>query len=392
MDVTSITLALALVASVALLTLAALLGVLSRKERTEDQARAFLAGFTYVLSDDPDAAIAELSRAVRLDTEALETYFALGALFRRKGDLERAVRLHTNIVLRPGLAPEMKRRAQIALVHDYRRGGLKDKALEVLEKILTEAPDHREALVLCRQLHEEREEWEAALESQLKVVELEKSGHLVLAHLCAAASRALPPERFDEALRLAERAVALASDNADSQLAAGQLLLKAGEKQRAGERLERAFELEPAIAPTYIEALHEAVGSKRAEAFLLTHRDRAPAYALALALLYRRTHEPQRAERELQQLTDRRPHYWEARKELGALLLARDSSADLRVEFAEILGTLGRPALGFQCAGCRQQLAEHSFRCPSCSAWDTVREADSVGLTREPLQIASEVP
>lgn len=375
MDATSITLALALVALVALLTLGALLGVLSRKGRTEDQARAYLAGFTYVLSDDPDAAIAELSRAVRLDSEALETYFALGALFRRKGDLERAVRLHTNIVLRPGLAPEVKRRAQLALAQDYRRGGLRDKAIEVIEKVLLEAPGHREALVLGRQLHEDREKWEDALELQLKLVELENTGHVILAHLCAAASRTLGPDRRDEAARLAERAVTLAPENADAQLASAQLQLLLGDRAGAGERFQRALALEPSLAPHWVEAFHEAVGEPRAQAFLLERRDSAPAYALALARLYRRSNEPERAEHELQRLTDREPHYWEARKELGALLLARDSSAELRVEFAEILGTLGRSALGFECTACRLKLAEHTFRCQACSSWDTVTAA-----------------
>jgi lipopolysaccharide assembly protein B len=88
----------------ALAALLALVAVLLRKGKTEDQARAYLAGVTYVLLDDPDAAIAELSKAAQLNTQTLEAYFALGTLFRRKGDLDRAIRLHRNILLRPGSA------------------------------------------------------------------------------------------------------------------------------------------------------------------------------------------------------------------------------------------------------------------------------------------------
>src|SRR3954447_19515381 len=106
--------------------LIALLTALSRKGRSEDEARAYLAGFTYVLCDEPDAAIAELSKAAQLNSQTLETYFALGALFRRKGELDRAARLHRNILLRPGLSPEGKRRARLALALDYRRAGFKD--------------------------------------------------------------------------------------------------------------------------------------------------------------------------------------------------------------------------------------------------------------------------
>ena len=89
---------IALLGGTAVIALVALVAVLSRKGRTEHEARAYLAGFTYVLSDDPDAAIAELSKVAQLNTQTLETYFALGALFRRKGDLERAIRLHLLLV------------------------------------------------------------------------------------------------------------------------------------------------------------------------------------------------------------------------------------------------------------------------------------------------------
>src|SRR3954447_1571176 len=130
--------------------LVALFSVYSRKGRSEDEARAYLAGFKYVLSDDPDAAIAELSRAAQLNTQTLETYFALGALFRRKGELDRAVRLHRNILLRQGLSPEVKQRARLELAVDYQRSGLRDQALETVNKHLAEQPDSKEALKLQR--------------------------------------------------------------------------------------------------------------------------------------------------------------------------------------------------------------------------------------------------
>ena len=107
-----------------LVALVSLLAVVLRKGRTEDEARAYLAGVSYVLSDEPDRAIAELSRAAQLKPHTVETYFAMGALFRRKGELERAIRLHCNIWLSPASSPDVKRRAQLALVHDYRAAGM----------------------------------------------------------------------------------------------------------------------------------------------------------------------------------------------------------------------------------------------------------------------------
>src|SRR5258707_2554428 len=138
---------LALFGGTALAAVLALVAVLSRKGRTEDQARAYLAGFTYVLSDDPDAAIAELSKAAQINTQTVETYFALGALFRRKGELERAIRLHSNLLLRPGLTQEVKRRAQLGAPLGFKRSRLVDKAAEAFEGPLAVRPLHPPAVV-----------------------------------------------------------------------------------------------------------------------------------------------------------------------------------------------------------------------------------------------------
>src|SRR5262249_24522716 len=99
-------------AAPAVVAVLALLAALSRKRSTEDASRAYLAGVRYVLSDEPDAAIAELSRAAQLNTGTTETYFALAALMRRKGELAWPLRLGPNILLKPQLHPHARRRAR----------------------------------------------------------------------------------------------------------------------------------------------------------------------------------------------------------------------------------------------------------------------------------------
>ena len=217
--------------STALAALLALVSVISRKGRTEDQARAYLAGFTYVLSDDPDAAIAELSKAAQMSTQTVETYFALGALFRRKGELERAIRLHSNMLLRPGLSPEVRRRAQLALALDYKRSRVMDKAAEALEKLLVDDPENREGLLRYRQVLEEARDWNRAIEIQARLMRLEGKGGDILAHLLAEASRAKSAADPVEAHELAVNAVKQKPDSADAQLALGQALLALGRRE-----------------------------------------------------------------------------------------------------------------------------------------------------------------
>jgi lipopolysaccharide assembly protein B len=345
----------------ALGALVALYTALSRKGRTEDEARAYLAGFTYVLSDDPDAAIAELSRVAELSPQTLETYFALAALFRRKGDLERAIRLHTNILLSRGLSTEVRRRAQLALARDYRQAGLRDKAQATLERVLQEDAELSEALLMLRQLLEDAKDWTRAAEVQARRVRREGRGHDVLAHLLAAESRLLVAGgRAAEALAVAERAVELCA-----QGAAGAVPLQA------------AVTLEPELAPRAVRLLGSALPAAAVERFLREHSgaegEAGEPFALALALLARQRGQVDEAIAQLKRLVERAPRLWEARRELGTMLLEHDRSEEVRADYQEILGTLGQPALGFGCSACQQKVPEHLFRCPGCGAWDTVR-------------------
>lgn len=371
----------ALLGGTAVATLLALLAVLSRKGRSEDEARAYLAGFTYVLSDDPDAAIAELSKAAQLNTQTLETYFALGALFRRKGELDRAIRLHRNILLRPGLAGEVRRRAQLALALDYKRSGLRDKASESFDKLLEEEPGHREGLLHYRQVLEESRQWERAAALQTRLVELEGKGQPVLAHLLAEWSRLIVREAPGEAESLCERAAALVPDSADAQLALGEARIALGRGSSAALPLRKAVELEPELAPRTIRLLASVFAdAQQLERFFREQvaigGGRAAPFELALALLYKEKGSTEMALEHLRKLVERKPQFWEARKELGALLLSENRSEELRADYREILATLGKPALGFGCSACRQKLPEHMFRCPSCEEWDTVRREE----------------
>src|SRR5512139_2616134 len=117
--------------AVAILCLLAALAIFlgERLRRRRAEAQAYLKGVRSMISDDSDAAIEALSDAARLGSpEAVETYLALGALFRRTGDLTRAIRLHRNMLIRPGLAQERRVEIERELAEDYRRGGMLGEA------------------------------------------------------------------------------------------------------------------------------------------------------------------------------------------------------------------------------------------------------------------------
>jgi lipopolysaccharide biosynthesis regulator YciM len=385
----------ALIAGLALGAVMALAALFSRKQRSEREAKAYLAGFTYVLSDEPDAAIAELSRAAQLNHQTLETYFALGALFHRKGDLERAVRLHRNILLRSGISSEVKRRALLCLGLDYKIAGLRDQAVETFERLLEEDPKNREGLLHYRRLLEEAREWRAAISVQTRLVRIDARGGDVLAHLLAEAARAALTDGSADGPELAERfseqGVRLHGASADAHLALGEAQLARGIHLEAAESLCKAMALEPELATAGTRLLALAAPGQ-VESFLSRQVERGgetvAAYELALARHLRTQGKGDQARMALRRLLAREPELWEARRELGALLLERDRSEELRADYQQILGTLGRPAPAFICGACSQRLPEHGFRCPRCEAWDSIRREPRATPLRQPWAAA----
>jgi lipopolysaccharide assembly protein B len=231
----------------AVLLLAAALALLfDRLRRRHQEAQAYLKGVRYVLSDDPDAAIEALSDAARLGSpEAVETYLALGALFRRTGDLARAIRLHRNMLLRHGLDPARRREIERELAHDYRRGGMLEASAAAYRKL---AGDDRAAAEGLRDVLVEMGRIADAAEVQRRLRRAGDDPDPLLAHLLAAQARGELPRDPEAARAAALAAVATAPRSADALLALAEADAAAGRGADAREAIDAALDEDPAAA------------------------------------------------------------------------------------------------------------------------------------------------
>jgi lipopolysaccharide assembly protein B len=371
-----------LLATTAAAALLALVLVLSRKQKTEDASRAYLAGVRYVLSDEPDAAFAELSRAARMNTATYDTYFALAALMRRKGELAWAIRLAQNMLLKPALPREVRRRAQLELALDYRRSGMQDRARDTFEALLGEAPEDAEALLAYRALLEEARDWPRAVEVQERLLSASGEGSSVLAHLLAELASVSRPEDAEAARGLADRAAGLAPESAHPRMEQARSALARGDSAGARAALEEALEREPELAPVAgLLFLETGLSPQDAARWFSEeaerHQGAAGPLTLARAEALVRGGRPDQAVETLQGLLLREPGFLEARRAVGELLLAGGPVESLRDAYRDVLRTLGEPVLAFNCRACQAKFPAFSFRCPGCGAWDALERAPS---------------
>lgn len=163
-----------LVALLVLLPVAAGSGWLARarseKRRDSDSTHRsspvqadYLRGISYLVNEDADRAIETFVRVLEVDNETAETHLALGNLFRRQGDIDRALRLHQNLVARPNLAPVHRHQARYELARDYLKAGVLDRAEDLFTQLVDRQAFAERSLNGLITIHEQVRDWNRAI-------------------------------------------------------------------------------------------------------------------------------------------------------------------------------------------------------------------------------------
>ena len=347
------------------LLLAVVAAVLAtRLRRRREEAQAYLKGVRSMISNDPDAAIEALSDAARLGSpEALETYLALGELFRRTGDLPRAIRLHRNMLHRPGLDPSRRSVVERELADDFRRAGMLAEAADTYRRLAGADPAAAQGL---RDVLVAQGRIEEAIEVQGRDCPPDRR---VLAHLLAATARAASGE---EALRAATRAAEADPTCADALLvrAEAEAALRAKD---AAATVALALEAEPAaalLAWPALAALPPGPALGAVEGALAARPGDARLLLLRGRLLYR-AGQPEEALAEVRRALER-DEDGEATLALREMLRAAEAPppAELAARHDLVVAALVRQARLLRCRTCGGAAPVRAWRCPRCGAFD----------------------
>ena len=182
-------------------------------ERDEEDAPPplnidYLKGLNFLLNEQTDQALEHFLQMVRVDDKTIETHFALGSLFRRRGEVDRAIRIHQNIIARPDLASEQRDQALYSLAKDYFAAGLLDRAESLFARLSQGSRYQVQALEsLCR-IYEQEREWEKAVDAGQRLEVLSgRSLALQIAHYyCECAEAAAARNDFAAAREFVKKA------------------------------------------------------------------------------------------------------------------------------------------------------------------------------------------
>lgn len=359
----------------------AALGVLyaaAGKRRDSAARSAYLDSFRYVLEGDPDAALEALALSEARRPSGIATGVALGALFRKRGEWSRAIRIHESLLRSPSLGPAWRETVTMELGLDFRGAGMHSRATEVLDELVAQNPRHQEALLLLRQMSEESEEWEKALGYHEAWEAVAGPSPSVRCHLLVSLARArLRREEAEGVEAIVQRARACDPASLDLRLLEAELTLARGEGEAGLEMAAAVVDQSPALI-FHVLPLVEAAAPAAVIAFLETRLERAPASRFLRLALARKLHAAGQGERAvsiLRRLLEEFPGWTEARQTLGQILLDGGDTEAIRTHLGSLLLDTGRGRRLFACKRCEVELGEFWFRCPRCFAWDTIDEA-----------------
>jgi len=140
----------------------------------DERLTPLLRGINYLLNDDPEHALQELLQVARMRTETAEVYLALGDMFRNKGEIGRAIRIHQSLLARPDLASRLILETSLALAKDYQSAGFLDRAIQQYQKVLHTQWNHLFALQASLRIYEQTANWQKAMACLALLAQVEK--------------------------------------------------------------------------------------------------------------------------------------------------------------------------------------------------------------------------
>jgi len=352
-------------------------------EHTANLRQSYCRGLNYLLRENTDKAIEAFAHLLASDGDTIETHIALGNLFRRRGELERAIEIHESLIEKDGLQPEQRACALFELGMDYLRAGLFDRAESIFSNLVGDESYGRPALQRLLHIYEHEKDWRKAMECTRKLAALGKvpRGESVAQFLCELAEEALTTGRDQKAQTFINKALREDARCVRANLLLARLHMREGGFEEALQVLKRVESQNPIFLPEILEPVrtcHERLERPTDELLgylgYLYETYGLESAALALADQLRAARGSNRAVEHLQRVLDSNPSL-KALNMFSGLLL-EESDERQREPLIRLDRALDRLALGqvrYRCEQCGFSGTELHWRCPSCEHWETIR-------------------
>ncbi len=338
--------------------------------------RSYFQGLNFLLNEQPDKAIDSFLEVAKVDSQTVELHFALGNLFRRRGETERAIRMHQNLIDLPDLEERVRLQALLELGQDYLKAGLLDRAEEIFNKLLGTSFEE-EAKRNLLEIYQVGKEWLKAVEIARELPDV-ASHREIAEYYCELAANEIMRSHPDEARQYLDIAMQENRKCVRASLLQGDLLLQEGKPLEAIEAWQRIEQQDPAylalVAQRLLETYRKQGRLSEGVALLSGYLERYPSLDL-LEVVYQLVLESEGSEaayRLVRAELQRNPTLLGLEKLMSARLPLAAPEVRPDVELAKsIIQGYTKRLSRYRCDNCGFKARQFYWRCPACGGWET---------------------
>ena len=354
--------------------------------------RSYFRGLNFLLSEQPDKAIEAFIEVVKVDPETVELHFALGSLFRRRGEYDHAIRMHQNLVERTDLAAEQRAHALFELGLDYLRAGILDRAEEVFGR-LVEGPQALDARRNLLDIYQAGKEWQKAIDIARRIESDsgEARASEISHFLCELAATDAMHSRPDAARAHLEQALEANRRCVRASIQLGDIERVAANAERAIEHWKRIESQNPPylalVAQRLLDAHRDAGRLEEGLTLIAGYLERYPSLDL-LDSVFQYTLDAKGASAAYRLVRDelrRNPTLLGLDRLLEAQIMG-DSHPERRRDLElvkNLVHSHTRKLARYRCESCGFKARQFHWRCPGCGGWETYppRRSEEFELT-----------
>ncbi len=341
--------------------------------------RGYFNGLNFLLNDQYDKAIDAFIEVLKLDPEIVDLHFALGNLFRRRGETERAIRVHQNLLVRPDLPQEQQVHAQYELGQDYLKAGLLDRAEETFGLLLNSVYSAKARRALL-EIFQREKEWVRAIEAALA---LQESGtgtkqKEIAQFYCELAQNEILNVNISKAIELLEQAHTVDRSNVRATILRGDIYLSEHQPALALQTWRRVEQQRASYVSLVAQRIMDVYSAlQRAQEginLLKNYLEQAPSIDL-LEVLYQASLEIEGSEAAMQIVLEelsRTPTLLGLNKLLDARLLSAPPDRLQELSLVKnLIHNYAKKLARYQCAHCGFKARQFYWQCPGCNHWET---------------------
>lgn len=351
--------------------------------------REYIRGLDFLINEQTDKALEVFTRLVEVDQDTIETHLSLGALFRRRGEVDRALRVHQNIIARPDIPRPVHQRALLELARDYLAAGVLDRAEELFSELVEQNAYVVESLRKLIRIYEQESEWEQAVEAnrRLESVSSKHRGrqlHAIAHYHCELAEQKRREGDVRGAKAALRKALHVHPQCARANITLGDYAATAGDYREAIKFWQKVPEQLSALTPEVMSRMQQGYAALQQSshffewlAQVLNHFHGVAPYVFLAEYAFEQGDEA-RAEYWVRAYVDNSPEL----SGMGLLFAAAVSPlngentsskrSQIRIAMQAALETTLQRMPAYKCNHCGYEARHLHWQCPSCHRWDSI--------------------